>query len=108
MAWNCKGLYRIVYKISIGVVKSENFQKKNGLPYSICSGGSRIFIRRGAPLRNGATNTNKPIFLRNTSCIRKPQVISGQGVAHPLSPSPRSAPDVCVLCSQCYYFTDLT
>ena len=31
------------------------------------------------------------IFLQNTSCIRKPQVISGGG-AHPLHPPPRSAP----------------
>ena len=31
-------------------------------------------------------------FLQNTSCIRKPQVISGEG-AHPLHPPPRSAPD---------------
>ena len=33
-------------------------------------------------------------FLQNTSCIRKPQVISG-GV-HPLHPPPRSAPDMTV------------
>ena len=33
-------------------------------------------------------------FLQNTSCIRKPQVISGRGggVAHPLHPPARSAP----------------
>ena len=39
-------------------------------------------------------NTNKPhsFFLQNTSCIRKPQVISGRGGAHPLHPPPRSAP----------------
>ena len=39
-------------------------------------------------------NTNKPqsfFFLKNTSCIRKPQVISGGG-AHPRHPPPRSAP----------------
>ena len=35
-------------------------------------GGSRIFFRRGTPLRNDVTNTNKPHFLQNTSCIRKP------------------------------------
>ena len=41
-------------------------------------------------------NTNKPqsFFLQNISCIRKPQVISGGG-AHPLHPSPRSAPATC-------------
>ena len=33
--------------------------------------------------------------LQNTSCIRKPQVISGRtGGAHPLHPPPRSAPDI--------------
>ena len=42
-------------------------------------------------------NTNKPhsflfFCLQNTSCIRKPQVISGGGDAHPLHPPPRSAP----------------
>ena len=42
-------------------------------------------------------NTNKPhsFFWQNTSCIRKPQVISGgegRG-AHPLHPPPRSVPE---------------
>ena len=40
-------------------------------------------------------NTNKRhsfFFLQNTSCIRKPQVTSGGGGAHPLHPPPRSAP----------------
>ena len=44
-------------------------------------------------------STSSPInhivfFLQNTSCIRKPQVISGgeEGGAHPLHPPPRSAP----------------
>ena len=32
-------------------------------------------------------------FLQNTSCIRKPQFISGGGGGHPLYPPPRSAPD---------------
>ena len=31
-------------------------------------------------------------FLENTNGIRKPQVISGGGGAHPLHPPPRSAP----------------
>ena len=42
-------------------------------------------------------NTNKPqsfFVWQNTSCVRKPQVISGWGGggAHPLHPPPRSAP----------------
>ena len=41
-------------------------------------------------------STSTPIshtvfFLQNTKCIRKPQVISGGGGAHPLHPPPRSA-----------------
>ena len=38
------------------------------LSYSESWGGSRNFFRRGAPLRNGVTNTNKPLFFQNTSC----------------------------------------
>ena len=57
-------------------------------------GGSRIFFRRGCTRLLLYFNTNKPhrFFLQNTSCIRKPQVISGGGGAHPLHPPPRSAP----------------
>ena len=43
-------------------------------------GGSRIFFRRGCTRLLLYFNTNKPhtcFFLQNTSCIRKPQVISG-------------------------------
>ena len=61
-----------------------------------CRGGSRIFFRRGCTRLLLYFNTNKPhsFFLENTSCIRKPQVISGGGGrgAHPLHPPPRSAP----------------
>ena len=61
-------------------------------------GGSRIFFRRGCTLVSCSTST--PInhivfsFLQNTSCIRKPQVISGGEGVHPLSPPPRSTPAV--------------
>ena len=57
-------------------------------------GGSRIFLGGSALRLLLYFNTNKPhsfFFLQNTSCIRKPQVISGEG-AHPLHPPPRSAP----------------
>ena len=42
---------------------------------------SRIFFRRGCTRLLLYFNTNKPhrFFLQNTSCIRKPQVISGGG-----------------------------
>ena len=59
-------------------------------------GGSRIFFSRGCTRLVLYFNTNKPhsfFFPQNTSCIRKPQVISGGwGGAHPLHPPPRSAP----------------
>ena len=57
-------------------------------------GGSGIFFREGCTRLLLYFNTNKPhrFFWQNTSCIRKPQVISGGGAAHPLHPPPRSAP----------------
>ena len=57
-------------------------------------GGSRMFFRRGYTRLLLYFNTNKPhsFFLQNTSCIRKPQVISGGEGAHPVHPPPRSAP----------------
>ena len=44
-------------------------------------GGSRILFRRGCTRLLLFFNSNKPrfFFLQNTSCIRKPQVISGGG-----------------------------
>ena len=60
-------------------------------------GGSRMFFRRGCTRLLLYFNTNKPhsFFSQNTSCIRKPQVISGEeGSAHPLHPPPRSAPAI--------------
>ena len=59
-------------------------------------GGSRIFLGGGALVSfSTSTPINYIVFLfwQNTSCIRKPQVISGGGGAHPLHPPPRSAPD---------------
>ena len=55
-----------------------------------------FFFRRGCTSLLLYFNTNKShsFFLQNTSCIRKPQVISrrGGGDAHPLHPPPISAP----------------
>ena len=54
-------------------------------------GRSRIFFRRGCTLLLLYFKTNKPhsFFLQNTSCIRKPQVISGGGgLCAPPAPSP--------------------
>ena len=58
-------------------------------------GGSRIFLGGGTLV---SCSTSTPInhivsfFLQNTSCIRKPQVISGGEGVNPLHPPPRSAP----------------
>ena len=49
---------------------------------------SRVFGDRDKP---------HSFFLQNTSCIRKPQGISGGGGAHPLHPSPGSAPVIKVV-----------
>ena len=60
------------------------------------AGADPGFFLGGGALFSCSTST--PInhivfFLRNTSCIRKPQVISGgRGGAHPLHPPPRSTP----------------
>ena len=59
-----------------------------------CRAGAKIFLGGGALV---SCSTSTPInhivfFWQNTSCIRKPQVISGGGGAHSLHPPPRSAP----------------
>ena len=61
----------------------------------VAAGADPGFFLGGGALVSCSTST--PInhivfFLENTSCIRKPQVISGGGGAHPLHPLPRSAP----------------
>ena len=71
----------------------------------IIQGRIQDFFRRGCTRSLLYFNTNKPhsyFFLQNTSCIRKPQVISGRGGwggAHPLHPPPRSAPVISLLLS---------
>ena len=59
------------------------------------TGADPGFFLGGGALVSCSTST--PInhivfFLQNTSLIRKPQVISGGGGAHPLHPPPISAP----------------
>ena len=54
------------------------------------------FFLGGGALVSCSTSTpiNHIVFFsQNTSCIRKPQVISGGKGAHPLHPPPRSAPE---------------
>ena len=73
---------------------NSEFTQQDGRKKS--RGGSRIFLGGGALI---SCSTSTPInhivfFLQNTSCIRKPQVISGGGGVHPLHPAPRSAPAI--------------
>ena len=69
----------------------------------LCSGSDPgFFFRRGCTTKEFLLfyfNINKPhfCFLQNTSCIRKPRVISGGGGCAPLHPPPRSAPVCCKL-----------
>ena len=70
-----------------------------------------FFFRRGCTRLLLYFNTNKPhsffFFLQNTSCIRKPQVISeGGGGVHPLHPPPRYAPDkgFCIISPNLKFF----
>ena len=57
------------------------------------------FFLGGGALVSCSTSTviNHNFFLQNTSCIRKPKVMSGGGGAHPLHPPPRSAPGQCCM-----------
>ena len=67
-----------------------------GTQHVLCRGGSRIFFRRGCTRLFLYFNTNKPhsFFFQNTSCIRKPQVISGGGVRTPCT-LPLDPPPLC-------------
>ena len=67
--------------------------------------GSRIFFRRGAPLRNGVTDWWTPI--NHIFLGRIPVVLESLrgGGAHPLHPPPRSAPEENLPCeSFCFVF----
>ena len=76
--------------------------------YTGYRGGSRIFRKGCTRLLLYLTPINHIVFfLRNTSCIRKPQVISGEGGAHPLHPPPRSAPGIAFAPPQKSYWIEL-
>ena len=76
-------------------------------PSDLDTGADPGFFLGGGALVSCSTST--PInhivffFLQNTSCIRKPQVISRGGGAHPLHPSPRSAPVTRILVAGKYF-----
>ena len=84
----------------LGKTAVETSQRESRSPFPLwfCAhvrGGSRFNLGADALV---SCSTSTPInhivfFLQNTSCIRKPQVISGGGGgAHPLHPPLRSAP----------------
>ena len=88
---------------------SGHYLPRKKQPKILFRGGSRIFFRRGCNRLLLYFNTNKPhsFFLQNTSCIRKPQVISGRGGGvHPLHPPPRSAPVILKLSSVLKFLLD--
>jgi len=75
----------LFWPVSTGTSKLvRNCRRK----WTLDRGGSRIFLRRGAPLRNGVTDWwGKQIVKVNTK-----KKASSQGGVHPRHPPPRSAP----------------
>ena len=55
-------------KVNFVIIINDNISKPSGADPGFFLGGV-------APVKNGVTD----FFLQNTSCIRKPQVISGEG-----------------------------
>ena len=83
------------------LLKVKNKEQKQWQPHAnhdsytfYNPGADPGFFLGGGALVSCSTSTpiNHIVFLQNTSCIRKPQVISGRGGVHPLHPPPRSAP----------------
>ena len=74
-------------------------RKKEASSNKRCRGESRIFFRRGCTRLLLYFNTNKPhsFFLQNTSCIRKPQVISGGGGVRTPCTLPQDPPLRCYI-----------
>ena len=66
----------------------NQFEKANSEadPGFFLGGGTLVSCSTSTPINHIV------FFLQNTSCIRKPQVISGGGGAHPLRPPPRFTP----------------
>ena len=79
------------------LAKNGKNHPKSYLCLTVAPGADPGFFLGGGALVSCSIST--PInhivfFLQNTSCIRKLQVISGGGGAHPLHPPPRSAPEL--------------
>ena len=68
----------------IGIDRRNELGILDTIHFNLRQGRSRIFFRRGCTRLLLYFNTNKPhsFFWQNTSCIRKPQAISG-GVRTP-------------------------
>ena len=86
-------VFKVLILILMKILQTEAKKHKD---WYCTQGRIQDFFLGGGALVSCATST--PInhivfhFLQNTSCIRKPQVISRGGGAHPLHPPPRSAP----------------
>ena len=66
-----------------------------GRKFASCRGGSRIFLRRGAPLRNDVTDGEVKKFGKRIRIYEEESFISGGGgLRTPLHPAPRSAPEL--------------
>ena len=70
-----------------GALEDHDLQTSGANPGFFSGGGALVSCSTSTPINHIV------FFLQNTSCIRKPQVISGGG-AHPLHPLPRSAPEL--------------
>ena len=92
-------VWRLVFIQNFGL-RAREYQSSTAPIFIGATGADPGFFLGGGALVSCATST--PInhivfhFLQNTSCIRKPQVIS-RGGAHSLHPSPRSAPGITTL-----------
>ena len=83
--WSVSALVFVSHS-RVSLISPYSHVKKKPRSNKRCSGGCRIFFRRGCTRLLLYFNINKPysfFFLQNTSCIRKPQVISGGGVRTP-------------------------
>ena len=90
---SCCRFYNKSSNYSLNEFLKQTIDKK--LSTVLHQGRIQDFFRRGCTRLLLYFDTSKPhsfLFLQNTICIRKPQVISGEGGAHPQHPPPRSAP----------------
>ena len=70
------------------MASEEPPQKQGQIQDFFLGGGALVSCSTSTPINHIVF-----FFLQNTSCIKKPQVISGGGGVQPLHPPPRSAPE---------------